>query len=85
MVPQVKSRLTDPTGKQVALLKSFLERFHTDAFLIHDILRRSSREESRKLVIKVYEFLSDTLPLRFVGFEDRSASKTLDDGCDFPS
>jgi hypothetical protein len=79
------NELTNSTGEQVALLKSFAEFIHTDSLFIHDVLCRTARKETRELVIEVDKSLSNSLSLSLIGLEDRSARKAFDNVGDFPT
>jgi hypothetical protein len=79
------SGLTDPTGKHVAFHERFFELSHANAFLVHHIFGRSTREESREAVVEVDQILSYTPTFGLVGFEDCAVGGAVDHGAEFPA
>jgi hypothetical protein len=79
------SGLTDPTGKHVAFHERFFELSHANAFLVHHIFGRSSREEPREAVVEVDQILRYAPAFGLVCFEDCAVGGTVDYGAEFPS
>lgn len=75
----------DAAGEQVALLEDLLELLHADAFLVHDVLGGSAREEARELVVEGDQILRDAAPFGLICLEDRGVGDALDDVCDLPA
>lgn len=58
---------TNSTCKQVSFLESISKFVHADAFFIHDVLCRATREQSREFVVKLNKSVGDGFTLELVG------------------
>lgn len=69
-IPESGNVHTNSTCKQVSFLESISKFVHADAFFIHDVLCRATREQSGEFVVKFNESVGDSFTLKLVSLQD---------------